>query len=129
MTQYSKRNARALDRAGGYFARHMMAMTAENLLAKADIACELGYRDMVIDQLRPDAAPPAFSVHIGEMKTSAGTDYYVIIDRADRPADARIFDTTGRITPFMSVSRENAELEADEWAAFLGVERSDKEPT
>jgi hypothetical protein len=41
----------ALDQAGGYFIRHMMAMTSEDLRGKAEIAGELGYRDMLIDQL------------------------------------------------------------------------------
>lgn len=40
-----------LDREGGYYLRHASAMTSEGLHEKCDIAAELGYRDMVIDDL------------------------------------------------------------------------------
>ena len=36
---------------GEYFTRHMMAMTAEGLHNKGDIAMELGYRDKRIAEL------------------------------------------------------------------------------
>lgn len=50
---YSKnRDAVELDRAGGYYSRHVQAMTAEGLHAKSDIAAELACRDMEIDRLR-----------------------------------------------------------------------------
>jgi len=49
---YTDRDAMALDKAGGYYARHVFAMTAEQLHAKSDIAAELGWRDMQIDQMR-----------------------------------------------------------------------------
>ena len=49
--QYAERDASALDDAGGYYIRHVMAMTGEGLHSKADIAAELGYRDMLIDDL------------------------------------------------------------------------------
>lgn len=41
----------ALDNKGGYYARHVHAMTAEGLTSKSDIAAELAYRDFVIDVL------------------------------------------------------------------------------
>jgi hypothetical protein len=34
-----------------YFSRHLMAMTAENLHGKGEIACELAYRDARIAEL------------------------------------------------------------------------------
>jgi hypothetical protein len=40
----------ALDEAGGYYTRHVEAMTAEGLHAKGDIAAELGWRDMRLDR-------------------------------------------------------------------------------
>jgi hypothetical protein len=49
---YADRDARALDKAGGYYTRHVCAMTAEQLHAKSDIAAELGWRDMQIESLR-----------------------------------------------------------------------------
>ena len=51
MTEYKERDPMALDAAGGYYFRHVNAMTEERLHSKADIAAELGYRDMVIDDL------------------------------------------------------------------------------
>lgn len=49
---YAERDAKALDDAGGYYVRHVSAMTSEKLHSKSDIAAELGHRDMLIDQLR-----------------------------------------------------------------------------
>lgn len=49
--QYAEREYDELDFAGGYYSRHVYAMTAEDLNAKHQIAGELGYRDMLIDQL------------------------------------------------------------------------------
>lgn len=50
--QYAERDACALDEAGGYYIRHVSAMTGEGLHSKGDIAAELGFRDMRIDQFR-----------------------------------------------------------------------------
>lgn len=52
--QYAERNAWELDKAGGYYMRHVQAMTAEALHSKADIAAELAHRDMRIDELEKD---------------------------------------------------------------------------
>lgn len=41
-----------LDRDGGYYSRHVSAMTGEGLHAKSDIAAELALRDFQIDKLR-----------------------------------------------------------------------------
>lgn len=51
VTQYAERDAMALDDAGGYYILHVCAMTKEGLHAKADIAAELGFRDMQIAEL------------------------------------------------------------------------------
>jgi hypothetical protein len=51
MSEYGKRSPIELDEKGGYFIKHMAAMTAEDLCGKAEIAEELGYRDMIIDTL------------------------------------------------------------------------------
>lgn len=42
----------ALDEAGGFYMRHVMAMTHEGLNGKSAIAAELGYRDMKIAVLQ-----------------------------------------------------------------------------
>jgi hypothetical protein len=53
MSEYDlDRDPMALDEAGNYYAKHVLAMTAESLHSKMHIAQELGHRDMVIDRLR-----------------------------------------------------------------------------
>lgn len=49
---YPPRDPLALDRAGGYYARHVRGMTAEKLHGKAEIAEQLAWRDAEIDRLR-----------------------------------------------------------------------------
>ena len=51
MSEYSERDCFALDKAGSFYCKHVMAMTAEKLHSKSDIAAELGYRDFVIATL------------------------------------------------------------------------------
>lgn len=51
MKQYAERSIIELDEIGGYYTRHVMAMTKEGLNEKSDIAAELAYRDMKIDML------------------------------------------------------------------------------
>lgn len=50
--QYARRDLAGLDKAGGYYHRHVAAMTEEGLHSKSDIAAELAWRDHVIDRLR-----------------------------------------------------------------------------
>lgn len=50
--QYAERDAEALDDNGGYYFRHVSAMTGESLHNKSDIAAELGHRDMMNDRMR-----------------------------------------------------------------------------
>lgn len=49
---YADRNIIALDKAGGYYSRHVMALTREDLHSKSDIAAELAWRDAEIDRLK-----------------------------------------------------------------------------
>lgn len=46
--QYARRDLPALDRAGGYYSRHVGAMTIEQLHSKSEIAAELGWRDQCL---------------------------------------------------------------------------------
>ena len=50
------RDLRELDQAGGYYCRHVDAMTSEKLHNKSDIAAELAYRDRIIDDLHKEAS-------------------------------------------------------------------------
>lgn len=47
--QYGHDDAREYE---PYFSRHLMAMTAEDLHSKGEIACELAYRDARIAELK-----------------------------------------------------------------------------
>ena len=49
--QYAERDIESLDEAGGFYSRHVSAMTGEGLHTKSSIAAELGYRDMVNSEL------------------------------------------------------------------------------
>lgn len=49
---YAERNPMDLDRAGNYYSKHVMAMTAEGLHSKSAIAMELGHRDAIIDEMK-----------------------------------------------------------------------------
>ena len=51
-----ERDIKQLDILGGYYGRHVSAMTSEGLHRKSAIAAELGYRDSVIDALRAELA-------------------------------------------------------------------------
>jgi len=50
----SERDIMEMDRAGNYYCRHVSAMTREALHSKSEIAAELGWRDMHIDQLKAE---------------------------------------------------------------------------
>jgi hypothetical protein len=49
---YAQRDPEELDKAGAFYAAHIMAMTEEDLYSKSDIAAELAYRDAITDQLK-----------------------------------------------------------------------------
>lgn len=51
---YADRDAMELDSVGGYYCKHVNAMTIESLHRKGDIAAELGWRDMQIDTLKAE---------------------------------------------------------------------------
>jgi len=53
---YPKVNGMELDGQGGYYSRHVFAMTHEGLHSKSDIAKQLGARDLLIDQLEAKLA-------------------------------------------------------------------------
>lgn len=48
---YAERDCQEL---GNYYIQNVMAMTAEGLHSKSDIAAELAYRDMIIDRLKKE---------------------------------------------------------------------------
>lgn len=56
LNQYAERSILKLDKAGGYYCRHVSAMTAEGLHSKSAIAAELAHRDIEIDRLRAENA-------------------------------------------------------------------------
>lgn len=50
--QYATRDIIELDKKGGYYCRHVQAMTEEGLHSKSDIAAELAWRDEQIARLQ-----------------------------------------------------------------------------
>ena len=56
---YAERDVEALDKMGGYYMRHVMAMTAESLHSKSAIAAELAWRDKRIAELEALQSEPA----------------------------------------------------------------------
>lgn len=64
---------------------------------------------------------PAYRVRIAKMVESHRVTYWVILERSDRPKDAKIWDSRGKITPSFHGNKEHADLEAAKWAEFLGV--------
>lgn len=60
-----------------------------------------------------------FHVSVQPMVESHQTTYVLTIDRFDRDANASVFDTEGRLTPYRTRTRENADSECEEWDAFL----------
>jgi hypothetical protein len=54
VTMYPKHCPIQLDRDGGYYSRHVAAMTEESLHRKSDIAAQLGARDRGLDSLLAD---------------------------------------------------------------------------
>jgi hypothetical protein len=68
------------------------------------------------------SAPPPFKIWIADMRSSGGQDFYLILDRSDRPEATQPWDKRGRVTPFKSKFLENVHWEAQTWAEFLGVD-------
>lgn len=62
-----------------------------------------------------------FRVSVNKMVESHRDTYWVCLDKGDRPLDAMPWDD-GRMTPFTTEIKEHAEIEAESWAEFLGVE-------
>lgn len=48
---YAERDICEQDEKGGFYFKHVLAMTAEGLHSKSDIAAELAHRDLRIQQL------------------------------------------------------------------------------
>lgn len=48
---YAERDIDVIDEIGGFYSKHVSAMTSESLHSKSAIAAELGYRDMIISEL------------------------------------------------------------------------------
>lgn len=76
MAEYADRDVIQLDRDGGYYCRHVSAMTAEGLHSKADIAAELAWRDREIARLKANHPQPVTPAG-GECDACGGSGYTV----------------------------------------------------
>ncbi|ECI2306488.1 hypothetical protein AA449_27500 [Salmonella enterica subsp. enterica serovar Newport] len=95
VNQYAERDAMQLDKDGGYYSRHIQAMTREGLHSKGDIAAELAWRDQQIDQLKTDlwersktdkAEPVAWDYEWASFFTCEGPqDFKRVIEREAPP--------------------------------------------
>lgn len=66
----------------------------------------------------PIEQAPTFRVSVQTMVESHQTSYLVCLDRGDRPLDAKPWDP-GRITPYQTLVKSQADFEAGEWSEFL----------
>lgn len=88
---YAERDIIGMDSKGGYYCRHISAMTREGLHSKSDIAAELGFRDMVIAELEAkctslaaeNAALKAFGGKLGDMHNDLNGEGTGIHGRAE----------------------------------------------
>ena len=78
-----ERDPMGLDEDGGFYSKHVMAMTVEKLHSKAKIAAELGHRDRVIatQQARIEALeklldPETLARKIGDWDFAHNSDYF-----------------------------------------------------
>lgn len=85
---YAERDALEMDIAGGYYGRHVSAMTREQLCSKSAIAAELGYRDQQIDLLQQECTALAANQCIhGSLQGDRSGNQYCQVDvlQADPP--------------------------------------------
>ena len=66
-------------------------------------------------------AATGFTVRISKMIESHRHTYWVILEHNGRPKDAKPWDKTGYITPYMSEHLDRAQYTAQEWADFFQV--------
>ena len=107
MKHYADRDPMELDKAGGYYCRHVEAMTAEGLHAKSDLAGELGHRDRLVDDLerrlavaqnalgvcqrervKTNVRAMALSLEVEILRTYGNKDCIAMADEALRQAQA-----------------------------------------
>ena len=77
---YAERDVDALDEQGGYYFRHVDAMTREGLHSKSQIAAELAFRDAEIDKLRKELASRPTTVNVEGLKEWAESKTLCLFD-------------------------------------------------
>ena len=80
--QYAERVIESLDDAGGFYSRHVSAMTGEGLHTKSSIAAELGHRDMVISELLEALEMLVLSTPRTKRNTVVLHNAYAVINKA-----------------------------------------------
>ena len=63
-----------------------------------------------------------FKVKVWEMVESHRLTYWVVLLNSDRAADAKVWDSVGKITPCCREQVEESNEEAECWAKFLGCD-------
>jgi hypothetical protein len=82
--------------------------------------CEKYLSEEKAAQVGQSGLATGYVVKVNKMEESHRVTWWVCIDRADRPQDAKPWDE-GRMTPFMHENKEYADIEAMRWAEFFGV--------
>lgn len=111
--QYAERDAMTLDDAGGYYLRHVLAMTGEKLHSKGDIAAELGWRDMQIAKLKAERDALAAENAVLDSEIGAIADAYEtgLKDLLAHEIDTAINTSTPATDAFInSVRAEGVEM-------------------
>jgi hypothetical protein len=69
--EYCPRDVEELDRKGGHYARHLSAIVDEQLYSRADIAAELAWRDVAVDEASAAGAAEATARIVRLMRKKA----------------------------------------------------------
>jgi len=95
-------------------------MKRKEIIAECiEVLQDIGYSELA-ESLAKLERP--FKVSVGTLTASNGVTHVVLLDSFDRPAEAKGYDSIGRIEAFATPSRENADIEAAVWEAFLNGE-------
>ncbi|MEB5837069.1 hypothetical protein MXF26_12485 [Pantoea dispersa] len=99
---YAERDLLEMDRAGEFYGNHVMAMTAEQLHSKSDIAAELGWRDMQIANLKEQLTATTNSLtNAQEALKSAGIEADTV--------QAGVMELVSRMNQVVAKGKELAE--------------------
>lgn len=118
---YGERDLMALDMAGGYYCRHVSAMTSEELHSKSDIAAELGWRDMQITELQRKVE--SLAVENNALISFIKDECWIIDDIEDSCIDAAktMPETPATVAELAEIRAQGVEIFINENPCALGL--------